>query len=265
MKRILVLMSLFLAAGFILPACKGVTARNSHLEAIKQAGVIRVGTSPDYPPYESLGTGGKRVGFDIDLMEEIARRMGAKVEWVEMPFEELIPAVKDGKIDAAVAAFNQSEERDQVVDFTDAYYTWEDAFVAADSFAGAISKPEDAGAYKVGVQKGSLQDGWLTHTLIASGGMQAESLFQYKTTNQAVFNLKKGRVEVLMLDYNSAQALIGKQKGLKVLYHGSMSTAPIHMVIPQGDADLQEAINEIIKQLQDEGFIDNLAARYFFG
>jgi polar amino acid transport system substrate-binding protein len=264
MKRILVLMSLLLVASFALPACKSVTRVNPHLEAIKQAGAIKVGTSPDYPPYESLDAGGGRVGFDIDLMEEAARRMGVRVEWVEMPFEALIPAVKDGRIDAAVAAFNRSEARDQVVDFTDAYYTWEDAFVGANSFAGTIAKPEDLRGHKIGVQKGSVQDGWLNDTLIARGGMEAESLFQYKTANQAVFNLKKGRFEILMLDYNSAKALVGKQQGLKILFQGALSLPPIHMVVPQGDAELRSALNEIIKQLKDEGFIDSLADQYFF-
>ncbi len=64
------------------------------------AGVIRVGVSADYPPFEYLDADGNRVGMDIELMEEIAGRMGVLLEWADLPFEDLINEVRSGKIDA---------------------------------------------------------------------------------------------------------------------------------------------------------------------
>src|SRR5215208_1276217 len=151
MKRSVFLISLLVALSLLLSACGGASAAN-HLEAIKQAGVIKVGTSADYPPFESVDANGNKVGFDIDLMTEIAKRLDVKLEWVDMPFDSLIAAVQEGKIDASISAFNYSEERDQTIDFSDAYYTSEDAFTVAEGFAGTIVNPEDVGAFKVGVQ-----------------------------------------------------------------------------------------------------------------
>ncbi len=132
MKRILLTLLMVAVLALSLAAC-GPKQPASHLEAIKAAGVIKVGTSADYPPFEYVDASGNKAGFDIDLMEEIAKRMGVKVEWVDMPFDSLIAAVQEGKIDMSISAFNYTEERDQTVDFTEAYYTSEDSFMVLDS------------------------------------------------------------------------------------------------------------------------------------
>ncbi|HSL43144.1 MAG TPA: ABC transporter substrate-binding protein [Anaerolineales bacterium] len=262
MKRIVVFVSLLVALSLILTACGGGKAEN-HLEAIKQAGVIKVGTSADYPPFESVDESGNKVGFDIELMEEIAKRLDVKLEWVDMPFDSLIAAVQEGKIDASISAFNYTEERDQTIDFSDPYFTSEDAFTVADGFTGTIVNPEDVASYKVGVQTGTTQDGWLTDVLVADGALPEENLFRYDRVDQAMLDLKNGRIEVMMSDYIPAQALVKQIGGLEIVYHGVLSGGPVNIVIPNEDVELKQAINEIIKQLQDEGFIDELAVKYF--
>jgi polar amino acid transport system substrate-binding protein len=263
MKRVVVFISLLVAASLVLAGCGGTSKAANHLEAIKQAGVIKVGTSADYPPFESVDESGNKVGFDIELMTEIARRLEVKLEWVDMPFDSLIAAVQEGKIDASISAFNFSEERDQTIDFSDAYYTSEDAFTVAEGFTGTIVDPQDVAAFKVGVQTGTTQDSWLTDTLVADGALPEENLFRYDRVDQAMLDLKNGRIDVMMSDYVPAQALAKQLGGLEIVYHGVLSSGPINIVIPNGDAELQQSINEIIKQLQDEGFIDQLAVKYF--
>jgi len=261
MKRNLVFVSLLVAISLLLTACGGGAA--NHLAAIKKAGVIKVGTSADYPPFESVDANGNKVGFDVDLMTEIAKRLDIKLEWVDMPFDSLIAAVQEGKIDASISAFNYSEERDKTIDFSDAYYTSEDAFTVADGFAGTIAKPEDVAKFKVGVQTGTTQDSWLTDGIVADGALAEENLFRYDRVDQAMADLKNGRIEVMMSDYVPAQALAKQLGGLNIVYHGVLSSGPMNIVIPDADKELQKAINDIVKQLQDEGFIDNLAVKYF--
>lgn len=262
MKRTVVFVSLLVSLTLILAACGGSEPAN-HLEAIKQAGVIKVGTSADYPPFESVDANGNKVGFDIELMSEIAKRLGVKLEWVDMPFDSLIAAVQEGKIDASISAFNYTEERDQTIDFSDPYYTSEDAFTVAEGFTGQIVNPEDVAAFTVGVQNGTTQDGWLTDVLVADGALPEENLFRYDRVDQAMLDLKNGRIEVMMSDYVPAQALVKQLGGLEIVYHGVLSSGPVNIVIPNEDLELKQAINEIIKQLQDEGFIDQLAVKHF--
>jgi polar amino acid transport system substrate-binding protein len=263
MKRIVVFISLLVAVSLVLAGCGGISKAANHLDAIKQAGTIKVGTSADYPPFESVDESGNKIGFDIDLMTEIAKRLDVKLEWVDMPFDSLIAAVQEGKIDASISAFNYSEERDQTIDFSDAYYTSEDAFTVAEGFAGTIINPQDVAAFKVGVQTGTTQDDWLTDTLVTDGALPEENLLRYDRVDQAMLDLKNGRIDVMMSDYVPAQALAKQIGGLEIVYHGVLSAGPMNIVIPNEDAELQQAINDIIKQLQDEGFIDQLAVKYF--
>jgi polar amino acid transport system substrate-binding protein len=262
MKRSVLFVSMLVALSLVLAACGGTSAAN-HLEAIKQAGVIKVGTSADYPPFESVDSSGNKVGFDIELMNEMANRLGVKVEWVDMPFDSLIAAVQEGKIDASISSFNYSEERDKAIDFSDAYFTSEDAFTVADGFTGKIEKPEDVASYKVGVQNGTTQDGWLTDNLIANGTLKDENLFRYDRVDQAMLDLKNGRIDVMMSDYVPAQVLAKQLGGLNIVYHGVLSSGPLNIVLPEGDKELQKAINDTIAQLQSEGFVDKLAVKYF--
>ena len=150
-----------------------------------------------------------------------------------------------------------------MIDFSEAYFTSEDAFTVAEGFTGSIVDPQDVAAFNVGVQNGTTQDDWLTNTLVADGALPEENLFRYDRVDQAMLDLKNGRIDVMMSDYIPAQALAKQIGGLEIVYHGVLSSGPMNIVIPNGDAELQQAINEIIKQLQEEGFVDQLAVKYF--
>jgi len=127
---------------------------------------------------------------------------------------------------------------------------------------GFVAKPEDVAAYKVGVQTGTTQDTWLTD-LVNAGTLPEANLFRYDRADQVAMDVKNGRIDVMMSDLIPAQALAKQLGGLKIVYSGVLSSGPMNIVIPNGDVELQKAINEIIKQLQDEGFIDQLAVKYF--
>ena len=263
MKRIPLFLSLVVILSLLLTACG--TASGSHLDAIKKAGVIKVGTSADYPPFEYVDEQGNKIGFDIELMTEVAKRMKLTLEWVDMPFDSLIAGVKEGKIDASISAFNYSEERDQEVDFTEAYYVGEDGFTVAEGFTGTISKPEDVAGLKVGVQSGTTQDGYVTDVLLAEGVLTEDLVFRYDRADQVALDLKNGRIDVMMTDYVPATALAKRIGGLKIIHDGLYSSGPFNIVLPEGDTELVQAINDILAQLQAEGFVDDLAVQYFLG
>lgn len=264
MKRIMITAGLVLLLVTTLVAC-GPKQPASHLEAIKQAGTIKVGTSADYPPFEYVDDSGNKIGFDVELMQEIANRMGVKLEWVDMPFDSLIAAVQEGKIDASISAFNYSEERDQKIDFTEAYYMSEDGLIVADTFTGAIVNPEDVANFKVGVQSGTTQDTWLTDNLVTTGKMPEANLFRYERADQVAMDLKNGRIDVWMADAIPGQALVDQLGGMKVVYKGVLSSGPMNIIIPNGDTALAEEMNKIIKQLESEGFIKQLAIKLIGG
>ena len=127
MKKFLLLLVALVLIGAMLVGCMSETA--SILDKVKDAGKVVVGTSADYPPYEFIDEAGNKTGFDIELMAEIAKRMGVELEWVDMHFDSLVAAVDSGKLDMSISCFNYDAERDKTLAFSVAYYTTDDALV----------------------------------------------------------------------------------------------------------------------------------------
>jgi polar amino acid transport system substrate-binding protein len=245
----------------LLAACQA-GGDGSHLDEIRDAGKIVVGTSADYPPFESVDENGNFVGFDIALIQEIGRRMDLEIEIQDMPFDSLIAAVQEEKLDLAISAFNYDEERDLSVDFTEPYYFAEDAVLVAEGFGGTIGSAEDLAGYVVGAQTGTTQDGWITENLIDTGTLSEDNYFRYERIDQAALDLKAGRIDAILMESVVARSLVADLGGLAVVYEGEVSSGPVNIVIPEGDAELAEALNDVLADLQEEGFIDELVIEY---
>ena len=237
----------------------------NHLQAIRLGGMIKVGASADYPPFEYLASDGKKVGFDIALMEEIARRLNVKLEWADIPFDSLIDAVKAGKIDLAISAFNYSLERALEIDFSDPYYLSEDVLVVTNQFSGTIAAPLDVARYQVGVHSGSTQENWLVENLVKAGKLPEANLFRYERADQAAEELRIGRIEVWMADNVTAQVFADQVGNLKTVYEGTLSGGPLHIVLRKDDQSLKAEINRIVQVLESQGFIKQLALQYIAG
>lgn len=102
MKKSLIFLVLVVLTAALIAGCAGQKAE-SVLDKIKTSGKVVVGTSADYAPYEFVDDAGKITGFDVELMEEIAKRMGVELVWTDMPFDSLIAAVQEGKIDMSIS------------------------------------------------------------------------------------------------------------------------------------------------------------------
>lgn len=136
--------------------------KNDLLKTIQEKGKVVVGMSADYAPYEFhyIDESGKDVigGFDVDIANEIAKKIGVELAIQEMDFDALVAALPAGKIDLVISGMNPTEERAKVVDFSEIYYN---------SKHGVLVRTEDVDKYKtfsdlegakVGAQLGSTQE-----------------------------------------------------------------------------------------------------------
>ena len=123
---------LALLAALLLPAGP-VLAADFQNQLLKK-GVLVIGTSPDYPPYEYLENG-QLVGFDVELFEAVGAALGLKVEWSQMSFDNILVAVPAGQVDIGVSGFTYSEDRAKNLLFNKVSYlkSAQVAFVQADS------------------------------------------------------------------------------------------------------------------------------------
>ena len=106
------------------------TTPSNLLEQIKADGVIVVGTNATNAPWESIDEKGNYVGYDMDLINEIASRMGVTVKIEDMAFDALVAAVQTGKVNVAIASMGAKEERKEKVDFTQMYHQQMNVYLA---------------------------------------------------------------------------------------------------------------------------------------
>src|SRR5215468_11590610 len=152
MSTIYRLQFLLIAAAALLAAAFSANAQTT-LEAVKQKGVLVAGSSAEYPPFEYVADG-KLVGYDVDMAEEITRRMGVKVAWEKIDFKGIVAALTAKRVDVLITALTWTPERAERIAFSDPYF---DAGIGAiTTQSSPIQKVEDLAGRKVGVQLGAL-------------------------------------------------------------------------------------------------------------
>jgi polar amino acid transport system substrate-binding protein len=213
-----------------------------------------VGTSADYEPFEYIDEDGNYTGFDIELMEEIAGRMGVELEWQDIAFDGLIGSLQNDKIDAIIAAMSATEEREEQVDFTDPYFISGDAVLVAEDSDITLEDKVDIAGHTVGVQTGTIQETWIDENVGAE-------ISRYERAEQAIMDLKSGRIEMVAMDLSAANSFV-EQGGIKVALETDFSGEHMAIAVKEGNTELKEEFDAIIDELQMEGFIDDLAAEY---
>ena len=236
------------------PETEGETAEASE-EATGGAeaagGTLVMATNAEFPPYEYYEDG-DIVGIDVEIAKAIAAKLGMELQIEDMAFDAIIPAVTSGKADFGAAGMTVTEERQRSVEFTDTY---------ANSNQVAIVKEDsditgsDALAGKIiGVQLGTTGDALATE-------IKDATVERYNKGLEAVQSLTQGKIDAVVIDQATAEAFVKKTEGIKILEE-KMSEEEYAIAIKKGNMELVEKMNEAIKELKEEGKIDEIVAKY---
>ena len=232
------------------------------LSTIKKNGKFTVGTSADYPPYESVDDSGKFVGFDMDLIREVAKRMGVEVEIKDMGFDTLIAAVQNRKIDMIIAALQGTPERDKTVDFSIPYHFVKDAFVTSKQSGIKMKTAMDAAGKPIGVQTGSIQEKWIQDNLVKKGLTKEDQLFRYERVDNAALDIKAGRIDLLLIQSKPARELAKKLDLEVALITTETIAAGQCIALPEGEATLKAELDRIIEELKKDGWIEKKSKEF---
>lgn len=228
---------------------------------IEAAGKMIVGTSADYPPFEYYVGDLKIDGFDIAMMDEIGRRLGVSVEYLDYAFDGLGGALQLGQIDVALAAISVTDERESVVDFSNVYLVGEDAVLAeAGSDINSIGSADEMVGLRIGVQRGSVYEAWIRTELVDTGKMPESSLYVYEKATDAVRDLLQFRVDVVVLDAQPAELAV-QTENVKIVGE-DLNQQRYAIAVPKGAAALKAKIDGVLTDLYNEGIIAELAKTY---
>ena len=235
-------------------------AKTEKLQQIKDAGVLKVGTSAEYSPYEFhkvVDGEDKIVGFDDFLVQEIAKDMGVKVEYEDMDFDGLLGALQADKVDIVLAGMTPDEKRKKSVDFSDIYYTNSNVCIVAKGKEDTIKKSEDLKDLKVGVQKGTTQADYVTNTL----GISDET--QLKKIPDLMLELQNGKIDVIVTGKAVAEINVKKYDNIAIgntTVGDEVAETAAAAIKKSGNGvdntSFVKSINDTIKRLQDSGDMD---------
>lgn len=230
------------------------------LEQIKADGVIVVGTNATNAPWESIDEKGNFVGYDMDLINEIASRMGVTVKIEDMAFDALVAAVQTGKVNVAIASMGAKEERKEKVDFTQMYHQQMNVYLAQKDSDIAITNMEDIVNYKVGVQSGTLPDQYITN-LVNDGKMKEDQVSRYEAPENMILDLEAGRIDLVAGDKNQAKVFEGMYN-VKIIFECSFFGTGENIAVPKNQPELLNELDSILDQLRSEGYLDQLAEKW---
>ena len=221
--------------------------------------VLKVGTSPDFPPFEYVDKEGNIVGIDIDLIKSIAAKQGYEVEIVSIDFDGLIPALQNGQIDVIAAGMTITEEREQKVDFTIPYWDADQAILVKKGSNLHFDSLNDLVGKTVGVQSGTTGE-WLIDDFINQSGEEI-TVKRYPSFVLAVTDLVNGRTDAVIVDTPVAAAYAKKYD---VEVSATIKTGEQYgLAVRKGNTELLNELNSALEEFLKSQEWKDIISNYF--
>ncbi len=252
MKKVL---SIILAVVTVLSvlALAGCGAPKTDMEAIKKEGKIIVGIT-DYPPMNYKDANGKWIGFDSELTEAFAKRLGVEVEFIEINWDTKFVDLKAGTIDCVWNGMTITDEARNSASISDVYLKNSQVVVLPAAKAAAVKSVADLKGLNFAVEKGSA----------GKSVAEAEKLTftEVDTMSKALLEVKSGNCDGCIIDKTMADATVGAGTSYENLAVSiTLSTEEFGVAFRQ-NSDLTAEFNAFLKEYQESGEFAKLAAKY---
>jgi polar amino acid transport system substrate-binding protein len=266
--RRLALLPFLLALTLLLAACGGDDAADDDADpevppaeepsfGTVVEGRLTVGSDIPFPPFEYRGDDGELTGFDVDLIEEIADRLGLETNWIETDFDTIFTQLAAGRFDVVASATTITEERAEMVNFTDTYYLAQQALVVNSEETTDIRAVEDLSAGDVvAVQSGTTGEAWARENV--PEGVDVRS---FPNAPDTYIALEAGNVTAVIFDEPSAVAEAADREGLEVVTVIDTGEQYGFGVNPENE-ELLEAMNAVLQELIADGTYAEIYGRY---
>lgn len=235
-----------------LVACGSSANKKDSLAAIQEKGKLVVAVSPDYAPFEFRAlVDGKDtvVGSDIDLAKAIADELGVELELSTMNFDNVLSSLQNGKADIAISGLSYTEDRAKVYDFSESYYTTENAILVAADKLSNYKDLKDFSGKNIGVLKGSIEESMSREQL------EGANVVALPVMGDAISQLKSGQLDAVVLE--------GPVGAGYVAQNSDISLSDLALTVSEGDAkvvampkdspELKAAIDKIVTKLVEDG------------
>ena len=230
-------------------------------DVIKADGKIVIGTDSTYAPNEFLAADGKTIqGFDVDLFNAVAAKLGLTTQFVTAPFDNILPSVDSGKYEIGVSSFTINDERKKKVDMV-SYFNAGTQWAAK---AGASITPDTACGKKVAVQKGTVQVDDLTarSKKCTDAGQAKITIDQYQAQSAATAAVVTGKDDAMLADSPVCAYAVKQTNGQLALVGDIYDSAPYGYVVKKAQGDFAQALADALKAVIADGSYQTALAKW---
>jgi polar amino acid transport system substrate-binding protein len=220
-------------------------------DKIKLSGRLRVGTEPTYAPNEFKDASGKPIGWSVELLDAVAKKLGLKTEYHVAQFDNIIPGIRGAKYDLGLSSFTDSKKREESVDFVD-------YFAAGNQWASTSGRSVDPNAacgLRVAVEATTFQD---TVDVPAKSkacfdaGAKPIIKLKYLSQDDAINAVVLGRADAFVADSPVTLYSINRARGKLQIAGGEYDSAPYGIPVAKNSGTLKEALMRAVQSLIDD-------------
>ncbi len=269
-----------LSVSVLLTGCTTIDMSKAGPDEIKEYGKLVVATSPDFPPFENLDQAGNVVGWDIDVAQALADKLGVKLEVQQMEFDAVLSSVAAGKVHIGMAGISNTEERDKSVDFSMNVFNSSQMIIVREDNT-SITGPMDLAGKTVAVQAGTIGN-WLAemdedyaYNFDDDGNVlldepllgEPRTVTKLSSGLMAIQQVKNGQADAVILDKLPAQTIVANLNAeggaqLKIL-ETSVYDDAYAFAIGEGNTALKAWIDSALEELIADGTFDELNEKWF--
>jgi polar amino acid transport system substrate-binding protein len=218
---------------------------------------LTVGSDVPYPPFEEFGkTKTEFKGFDIELVEAIAKKIGRTPEFKDTSFDTIFRDLAQGKFDMVASATTITDEREETVDFTNPYYLPSAQSIVVTKGNSDLKTDKDLEGLVVGVQQGTTGEEYVEEEI------KTKELRTFPQGPDTIPALKAGTIDAVVIDRPVAENIIAADSDLEI--SGGIETEEQYgFVVQQDDEELLEELNEGLKEVIDSGEYKTIYTKWF--
>jgi polar amino acid transport system substrate-binding protein len=248
-------LALTILAALPLLAAAGAAQAQSALDSITKSKTIKIAVPTDYPPYGFVDTSMKPQGYDIEMAELIAAKLGVKLQLVPVSSANRIPYLQTKKADLVISTLGKNPEREKVIDFTAAYAPFFQGVFGPKSMA--VKSFADLGGKTVGVTRGAMEDQELGKVAPATTDYK-----RFEDNNATVAAFVSGQTQLVAMSGAVAAEMIRKNPQLGAEYKLTIKDSPCFIGIAKGEDALKAKLNEIIGAARRDGTLDKMSLKW---
>ncbi|MBR0397134.1 MAG: amino acid ABC transporter substrate-binding protein [Eubacterium sp.] len=227
---------------------------------LTESGKLHMATDIDYPPFEYVNDDGTYTGIDIEIAAKIAEKLGLELAVDPMNFDEILSSTEEGEEDIAMSGITATEERKQVLDFTEPYYeTYQAAVAVKNSNAAAAAGVEDLEGLVIGCQTAST-----TEAMCQIEFGSDHSISSFADLNSAVTQMRTGAVDILFMSEELADYYVSGNDDL-VKIEGSdawLESESYAIGIKKDHSNLYQAVSDALNDLIADGTVRDVIDRF---